>query len=104
MVTFTRAIGGTPGREKTEAFGRTGARLVVTFLVTLTAFAISLLCGIVIVVIVRMFRGGELDVTVAYRRIALPTAALTAVLGLVITLVVEFRRYRARLVLWRGFE
>jgi hypothetical protein len=26
MVTFTRAIVGTPGREKTEAFGRTGAR------------------------------------------------------------------------------
>ena len=90
--------------RKPRPLGVLARALVVTFLVTLTAFAISLLCGIVIVVIVRMFRGGELDVTVAYRRIALPTAALTALLGLVITLVVEFRRYRARLVLWRGFE
>ena len=89
--------------RKPQLLGVLFRALLITFLATLTGFAVSLLCGIVVVVIVRLFRGGELDVTVAYRRIAIPTAALTAAIGLVVTLIVEFRRYRIRLALWREF-
>jgi len=55
----------------------------------------SLLAGIVGTVIVsRLQHGTRADMTVAYRYIALPSAATAGVIVLVLTLAIEIRHYR----------
>jgi hypothetical protein len=68
--------------------------VLVTFLLTLLSFAISLFLGIVATLIAAWLRGTKPNMTVAYRHFAAPVAAAVAVIVLVCTTVVEVRQYR----------
>ena len=68
---------------------------VVTFLVTILSFAVSLLLGIIGIVLVARIRGGTAPkVTLAYRNIAVPAAVVAGVIVLVLSLAMEIRHYR----------
>jgi len=68
--------------------------LLLTFLATLMAFALSLLFGIVGVVIRGRLGGVHPNLALAYRHIALPVAAATSLVVLIAVTVLEVRRYR----------
>jgi hypothetical protein len=68
--------------------------LLVTFLLTLLAFAVSLLLGILGLVITARVRGVHPNLTTAYRHIALPVAAVAAAIVLVSSTVIEIRHHR----------
>jgi ABC-type dipeptide/oligopeptide/nickel transport system permease component len=68
--------------------------LLVTFLLMLLSFAISLLLGILYTVISARLRGFHPDMTVAYRHIALPIALAAGAVTLVSVTVLEIRNYR----------
>jgi len=68
--------------------------LILTFLFALLAFAISLLLGIIVVVIRGRIRGVHPNLSVAYRDVALPLAAVMASAVLITATVLEIRRYR----------
>jgi len=68
--------------------------LLVTFLGTLLAFALSLLVGIVGILVSSWARGMRPNMTLAYRHIALPGAALAGAIVLVGSIVAEVRHYR----------
>lgn len=68
--------------------------LLATFLLTLLAFAVSLLLGILGLVIVARLHGLHPNMTTAYRHIALPTAAAATAIVLISTSAIEIRRYR----------
>jgi hypothetical protein len=68
--------------------------LLVTFIGTLIAFAVSLLLGIVGTVVVSALRHINPQMTVAYRDIALPAAVLAGSIVFVLALTVEIRHYR----------
>jgi hypothetical protein len=68
--------------------------LLVTFLLTLLCFAVSLLLGILGVVVAARLRGLHPNMSIAYRYIALPTAAAGGAFALISTSVMEIRRYR----------
>ena len=67
--------------------------LLVTFLLTLLSFAITLLLGILGTVIVARLHGMHPNMTLAYRHIALPLAGIAAAASLVSMTVLEIRRY-----------
>jgi hypothetical protein len=67
---------------------------VVTFIGTLTCFAVSLLLALLGTVIVAALRGVHPDMRVAYRQIALPAALVAGSIILVLALVMEIRHYR----------
>lgn len=67
---------------------------LVTFIVTLLSFAVSLLLGICIVMVVAKLHGVSPDLRIAYRLIALPAASTIAVMAVVSATFVEFRHYR----------
>jgi hypothetical protein len=68
--------------------------LVLTFVLTLLAFAISLFLGILITVIVAWLRGVQPNFTVAYRQFAAPVALFVAAVVLVAMTFLELHRYR----------
>jgi len=68
--------------------------LLVTFLLTLLVFAVSLLLGILGLVIAARLRGFHPNMTIAYRHIALPFAATAAAVVLIAASVIEIRHYR----------
>jgi len=68
--------------------------LILTFLFALLAFALSLLLGIIGVVIRGHIGGVHPNLTVAYRYVALPLAAVVASAVLITLTVLEIRRYR----------
>jgi hypothetical protein len=68
--------------------------LLVTFLLTLLAFAASLLLGILKLTISARLHGISPNLTIAYRHIALPFAGAVALIALISTSVVEIRQYR----------
>lgn len=68
--------------------------LLVTFLVTLLTFAVSLLLGIVGIVILSRMRQTHPNMTLAYRHVALPTAASIAAVVFIAATVMEIRNYR----------
>lgn len=68
--------------------------LLLTFLLTLLAFAVSLLLGILGIVISARLRGLHPNLTVAYRHIALPIALAAGAGALITTTVLEIRSYR----------
>jgi len=68
--------------------------LLLTFLLTLLAFAVSLLLGILGIVISARLRGFEPNMTLAYRHIALPIALVAGALTLIATAILEIRNYR----------
>jgi hypothetical protein len=68
--------------------------LLVTFVGTLISFAISLLFGIVVTMVLASVRHTHADMTAAYRHIALPAAAVAGSIILVLALMMEVRHYR----------
>jgi len=68
--------------------------LLVTFLLTLLSFALSLLLGILGLAIAAGWRGLNPNMTAAYRHIALPSAAVAGVIVLISASVIEIRHYR----------
>jgi len=68
--------------------------LIVTFLITLLSFAMSLLFGILGLVIRSRLHGIHPNMTLAYRHIALPVAAFAAAIALIATTILEIRSYR----------
>jgi len=68
--------------------------LLVTFLLTLLSFALSLLLGILVIVIAARIQGVHPNLTLAYRHIALPASAVIGTLVLISATVVEVRHYR----------
>ncbi len=67
----------------------------ITFLATLLAFSISLFLGIVGVVLTKMIRGtGTMDMSLAYRHVALPIAFVVMVIAFCTALFSEIRRFR----------
>ena len=68
--------------------------LLVTFLLTLLAFAVCLLLGILGLVISAWLRGVHPNMTLAYRRFAFPAAAIAAVIAFITAIVIELRYAR----------
>jgi hypothetical protein len=68
--------------------------LLVTFIVTLLSFAVSLLLAIAGTVLGARLRGAHPDMTFAYRHIALPAAATVATVVFVSAAFMEVRHYR----------
>ena len=68
--------------------------LLVTFILTLFSFAVTLLLGIIGVTIVSRVRGIPTNMTIAYRHIALPAAIVVGIIVLVSATVMEIRHYR----------
>jgi hypothetical protein len=68
--------------------------LLVAFLLTLLAFAVSLLLGILGIVISARLRGLHPNMTLAYRHIALPAALAAGAVALIFATVLEVRNYR----------
>lgn len=68
--------------------------LIVTFLLALLSFAVSLLLAIVGLVVAGAISGARPNMPIAYRDVALPFAAAIALLVLITATVVEIRRFR----------
>ncbi|HZQ69770.1 MAG TPA: hypothetical protein VFA68_14705 [Terriglobales bacterium] len=68
--------------------------LLVTVLFTLAGFAVSLLLGIIGLVAGARLRGHTPNMTLAYREIAIPTAAVVGSIVLVSSVFLEIRHYR----------
>jgi ABC-type nickel/cobalt efflux system permease component RcnA len=68
--------------------------LLLTFIGTLLSFAVSLLLGIIGIVSVSAVRGVHPNMTVAYREIAFPAAAVAGCIIFVLALTMEIRHYR----------
>jgi len=68
--------------------------LLVTFIVTLLSFAVSLFLGIGGTVLAARLRGGQPDMTFAYRHVALPAAAMVAAIVFISGCFMEVRHYR----------
>lgn len=68
--------------------------LLITFLLTLLSFAISLLLGISAMFVHGWFRGVRPDMALAYRHVALPIALIVAAAVLICATAVEIRHYR----------
>ena len=68
--------------------------LLITFLMTLLSFAVSLLLGIVGIVIKARLRGLHPDMAIAYTHIAFPVAAVVGAAAFISASVMEIRHYR----------
>jgi hypothetical protein len=68
--------------------------LLVTFIVTLLSFAVSLLLGILGTLLSARLRWVQPDMTFAYRHVALPVAAMVAAIVFVSAVFMEVRHYR----------
>ncbi len=68
--------------------------LLITFILALLSFAISLLLGIIGFVVYTHTSGNRVSLALAYRLIAFPTAVVVAAVVLVVSLTAETRRYR----------
>jgi hypothetical protein len=68
--------------------------LLITLLLTLLAFAVSLLLGIVGIVIGSRLRGVPPNMTLAYKHIAAPAAAMVGAIALISAASMEIRHYR----------
>jgi hypothetical protein len=66
----------------------------LTFLITLLAFAVGLFVGVVVLAVANIARGGGINMTAAYRHIALPVAGVAFAAGFVTALLSEIRWYR----------
>jgi len=75
--------------------------LLVTSVVTLLSFAVSLLLGICAVLVAGKLRGAPPDLRMAYRYIALPAASVVFGIVLVSATFMELRHYRRNQTLSR---
>jgi hypothetical protein len=82
------------GQRKPRFFLVPLRALVVTFILTLLSFAVSLLLGIVGFVVYTHTSGSRVSLALAYRRVAFPTAIVVGAVALIVMLTVETRRYR----------
>ena len=73
------------------AFSFVARVLFTTLLFTAGGMAVGLFCGIVGTVIYGMIKGGQIDMTNAYRHIAIPVALLAGSVALVGSAVLEVR-------------
>ena len=89
--------------RKPRLLGVVVRALLITFVVTLLAFAVTLLLAIVGLSLFGVFRGHRPDMANAYRYIAVPMAVLVAMIVLITAFINEFKLYRRRLAAWRGF-
>ena len=71
-----------------------GRILLVTFLMTLLSFAVTLFVAIVGMVVSAWFHGTSPDMRFAYRHVALPAAVVGGGIVFVVMLVLEIRHYR----------
>lgn len=72
--------------------------LLVTFLLTLLCFAVSLLLAIAGLLITAALRGSHPNMSIAYRQIAFPAAAVGGVAALIVAIAMELRHsHRNRL-------
>jgi hypothetical protein len=67
---------------------------LVTFLLTLLSFAVSLFVAIVVMFIGAAISGSRPNMPIAYRHVALPFAVAMALVVLICATVVEVRRFR----------
>ena len=67
---------------------------LVTFIGTLLCFAVTLFLAIFGTLVVSALRGVHPDMRIAYRHIALPVAMIAGGIIVVLTTVMEIRRYR----------
>ncbi len=77
--------------------------LLLTFVLTLLAFALTLLLAIGGLSLYGLIRGPHPDMANAYRYIAFPMALVVACIVLITAFINEFKRYRQRMAAWRGF-
>ena len=75
--------------------------LLVTFSAPWLSCAVSLLLGILGVVLAAKIRGGHPNMTLAYRDVALPIAAMVGAIVLISSAVMEIRHYRQAKALGR---
>ena len=68
--------------------------VLVTFIITLLSFAVSLLLGIGGVVLAAKMRDVHPNMTLAYKFVALPAAGMVAAIVLVSSTFMEVRHYR----------
>ena len=68
--------------------------LLVSLLVMILAFAISLLLAIAGLLVVAASKGGSVDMRFAYRQIAAPVAIVVGPIVLALSLTMEIRHYR----------
>jgi hypothetical protein len=68
--------------------------LLITFLLTLLSFAVSLLLGIVGIVIAAHLRGIRPNLPIAYRHIAFPLAVAAAAITFISASIMEIRHHR----------
>jgi ABC-type dipeptide/oligopeptide/nickel transport system permease component len=68
--------------------------LLITFILTLLSFAVSLLLGIIGFVVYKHTSGNRVSLALAYRMVAFPTAVVVGIVVLAVTLTMETRRYR----------
>src|SRR6266496_2299009 len=68
--------------------------LLVTFILTLLSFAVSLLLGIGGVVLASRLRGVQPNMAIAYRHIAVPAAGMVAAIVFVSAVFMELRHYQ----------
>jgi hypothetical protein len=73
--------------------------LLITFLLTLISFAVSLFFGILGLLLAARVLGLHPDMSLAYRHFALPVAAVVAVISLIATTAFEVRSYQQMKVL-----
>lgn len=78
--------------------------VAITFFLTILAFAVSLLLGIMGTVLAAIVRGIHPNMTFAYRHVAFPVAVVAALVALVSSLVIEIRQYRRERTLGRMEE
>jgi hypothetical protein len=67
---------------------------LATVLLTLLAFAVSLLLGILGILIAAQVHGVPADLSFAYRYIAAPIAAIVGVIVMILAIALEIRHYR----------
>jgi hypothetical protein len=68
--------------------------VLVTIIVTLLLFAVSLFLGILGIIISSYLQGGAPNMAMAYRYIAAPVAVGVGAMVLVCSIVIEVRHYR----------
>ncbi len=68
--------------------------LLVTFLLTLLCFAVSLFLGILGILLHAWVSGSRLNMAAAYRHFAAPVAVVAACIALTFTVILEIKNYR----------
>ncbi len=81
-------------RRKPRLFLVPVRALLITFILTLLTFAVSLLLGIIGFVLYTHSSGSRVSLALSYKMVAFPTALVVGGIVLVVMLTSEIRRYR----------